>query len=92
MPPVIGVAKRGAGFGNAVDGGGKLRHDLRLFRIAEVEAVGGGDGRCAGHGHFARGLGHGMHCAELRIEISPAAVAIESHGQTALVPCACRCP
>ena len=37
-------AERGAGFGDAVDGGGELRHDLRLFRIAEVQAIGRGDG------------------------------------------------
>ena len=80
-----GRAEGGAGFGDAVDGGGELGHDLRLFRIAEVEAVGGGHGSCAGHGHLARGFGHGVHGAELGIEIRPAAVAVEGHGEAALV-------
>ena len=49
-----GRIQRGASLGDAVDGGGKLGHDLRLFGIAEVEAIGGGDRRGAGAGHFAR--------------------------------------
>ena len=80
-----GRAERGAGFGDAVDGGGKLGHDLRLFGIAEVEAVGGGDGRGAGAGDFARGFGDGVHGAEFGIEVAPAAVAVERHGEAALV-------
>ena len=43
-----GRDERGAGFGDAVDGGRELGHDLGLLGIAEVEAVGGGHGRCAG--------------------------------------------
>ena len=87
-----GRAERGAGLGDAVDGGGKLRHDLGLLRIAEVEAVGGGHGSCAGAGHFARGFGHGVHRAQLGIEIRPAAVAVERHREAALVARQCRCP
>ena len=34
--------------------------------------------------HFARGLGHGVHRAQLRIEIAPASIAIERHRQPAL--------
>ncbi len=66
----MGVRERRAGFGDAVDGRGELGHDLGLLRIAEVEAVGGGHGGCAGGGHFARGFGHGVHGAELGIEIA----------------------
>ena len=55
--------------------------------IAEVEAVGGGHGRCAGAGHLAGGFGHGVHGAQLGIEIGPAAVAVQRHGQAALMPC-----
>ena len=84
-----GRAQRGAGLGDAVDGGGKLGHDLRLFGIAEVEAVGGGHRRGAGAGHLARGFGNGVHGAELGIHGAPAAVAVESHGQAALVACQC---
>ena len=87
-----GRAERGAGFGDAVDGGGKLRHDLGLLGIAEVEAVGGGDGRCAGAGNFARGFGDGVHGAEFGIEIAPAAVAVERHGEAALVARRCLFP
>ena len=77
-------AQRGAGFGNAVDGGRKLRHNFGLLRIAEVEAVGGGDGRCAGTRNFARSFRDGMHGAEFGIEIAPAAVTVERHREAAL--------
>ena len=80
-----GRRERGAGLGDAVDGGRELRHDFGLLGIAEVEAVGGGYGRCAGAGNFARGFGDGVHGAEFGIEITPAAVAVERHGEAALV-------
>ena len=73
-----------AGFGDAVNHLRELPHDVRLFGIAEVQAVGGADRSGAGAGHVARGFRHGMHGAQARIEIAPASVAIERHGQAAL--------
>src|SRR6202034_703217 len=52
-------AERGAGFGDAVDGGGELRHDLRLLRIAEVQAIRRSHGYSSGAGDFACGFGYG---------------------------------
>jgi hypothetical protein len=85
-------AERGAGFADAVDGRRKLGHDLRLFRVAEVEAVGGRDGRCSGAGDLAAGFGYGVHRAQLGVEITPAAVAVERHGQARVRGPAYRCP
>ena len=39
----------------------ELRHDLRLLRVAKVEAVCRGYGRCATHCYLARRLCHSMH-------------------------------
>src|ERR1700733_1126555 len=52
--------------------------------IAKVQAI-----RCAHRGrarasHVACGFGDRVHGSELRIEITPAAVAIESHSQATL--------
>ena len=76
-----------AGLGDAVDRLRELPHDLRLFRIAEVQAIGRGHRSCSRAGHFARGFGDGVHRAERGIEIAPASVAIERHREPAL-----RCP
>src|SRR5271156_5460603 len=65
-----------AGFGDAVDHLRKLPHDVRLFGIAEVEAVGRADWSRSGTGHFARGFGNGVHRSQTRIEIAPPAVAV----------------
>ena len=59
--------QRRAGLADAVNGRRKLRHNLRLLRVAEVQAVGCRYRRRAGAGHFARGLGHGMHRAQLGV-------------------------
>src|ERR1019366_1849388 len=72
-----------AGFGDAVNHLRKLPHDIRLFGIAEVEAVGGADRSRSRAGHFARGFGDRVHGAETGIEIAPAAIAIERHGEPA---------
>ena len=66
-----------AGVRNAVNGGGELSHDLRFFRIAEVEAVGGRYGGSARAGYLARGFGNSVHRPQTRIEPAPAAVAVE---------------
>ena len=44
------------------------------------------------HGNLAGSLGHGVHGAKLGIQICPAAVAVQSHGQAALVARACLFP
>src|ERR1019366_9760392 len=73
-----------AGFGDAVNHLRKLPHDVRFFRVAEVEAVGGADRSRSGASHFAGSFGDRMHGAETRIEIAPAAVAVERHGQSTI--------
>src|SRR5271170_3018513 len=72
-----GGSERGAGFANSIDGGGELRHDLRLFRVAEVKAVRRGNRGGSSARDFARRLGDSMHRSEFWIEITPAAVAAE---------------
>src|SRR5579862_3977625 len=66
-----------AGLGDAVDDLRKLPHDVGLFGIAEVEAVGGADRCRSGASNFARGFRDGVHGAEPWIEIAPASVAVE---------------
>ena len=73
-----------AGFGDAVDRLRELPHDVGLFGIAEVEAVGRGNRSRAGTCDFAGGLGDGVHRAQARIEIAPASIAVERHGKAAL--------
>ena len=58
-----GGGEGGAGFGDAVNGGGELGHDFRLLRVAEVEAVGGSHWGCAGAGYLAGGFGYCVHGA-----------------------------
>ncbi len=82
-----GRAQSDAGLADAVDGRRKLGHDLGLFRIAEVETIGRSHRLCARAGYLARGFGHSVFCAQIWIEIGPASVAIESHGQAALMAC-----
>src|ERR1700678_4253394 len=57
---------------------------MRLFGIAEVEAIGGANRVCARGRYLARGLSHGMHRTETRIEITPARVAVQRHRQAEL--------
>ena len=73
-----------ARFGDAVDHLRELPHDVRLLRVAEVEAVGCADRRSSRASHVARGFGDGVHRTQARIEIAPASVAIERHGEAAL--------
>src|ERR1017187_3383130 len=80
-----GCAQGRAGFRDAVDGGGKLGHDFRLFRVAEVEAICGGNWSSSGGGNFAGRLGHSVHGAEFGVDIGPAAIAVQGHGQAALM-------
>src|SRR5438270_8021596 len=73
-----------ASLGDAVDGLRELPHDVRLLRVAEVQAIGRTDGRRARTRDFAGSLRYGVHRADTRIEVAPASIAIKSHGQTAV--------
>ena len=73
-----------ASFGDAIDRLRKLPHDVRLFGIAKVQAIRRADGRRARTCNIARSFRNRMHRAQLRIEITPAPVAIERHRQSAL--------
>src|SRR6266849_2355779 len=76
-------AEGGAGFGDAVDGFAELPHHFGLFGAAEVEAIRGGDGARAAGGHVAGGFGDGMHRADARIQLAPAAVAVGGEREAA---------
>ncbi len=73
-----------AGPGHAVDDLRELPHDVRLFGIAEIQAVRRADRNRAGTSHIARSFCHRVHGAQARIEVTPASVAVERHGQAAL--------
>src|SRR5271169_3569892 len=57
---------------------------MRLFRVAEVEAVGGADRSRSGASHFAGSFGDRVHGSQTRIEITPTAIAVERHGEPTL--------
>ena len=57
---------------------------MRLFGIPKVQAIRGADWNRARTSHIPCGFSNGVHCAETRIKIAPAAVAIEDHGQPTL--------
>src|SRR5262249_40426422 len=71
-----GCAEGGRGAGDAIYRLGELPHDFGFFRATEVQTVRGGDWTRAASGDIAGGFGHGVHRAELRIELAPAAVAV----------------
>ena len=73
-----------AGLGDAVDHLRELPHDLRLFRIAEVQAVGRANRSRARARHIAAASATACIAPSSRIEIAPAAIAIERHRQPAL--------
>src|ERR1700690_1447517 len=73
-----------ASLSDAIDGLRELPHDVRFLGISEIDAVGCPPGSSSRARHLARSLGDGMHRAQPRIEITPAAVAIERHGKSAL--------
>ena len=68
-------------FGDPVNHLRELPHDVRLLRVSEVQAIGRPDRRRARTGHVARGFGHSVHGSQPRIQIAPAAVAVECHRQ-----------
>src|SRR6266404_5763062 len=53
------------GLGQAIDDLRELPHDLRLFRVAEVEAIGGSHRNGTGTRDIAGSLGDGMHGPQL---------------------------
>src|ERR1700687_465861 len=52
--------------------------------LPKFSKFGPADRRGAGASHVARGFCHGMHGAQPRIEIAPAPVAVQRHGEAAL--------
>ena len=81
MPPVTGVPSALQASAMPSMAGRELRHDLRLLRVAEVEAVCCGHRRRTGAGDLARRLRDSVHRAQPGVEITPAAVARERHRQ-----------
>src|SRR5262249_42439476 len=76
-----GSAERSASFGDAINGLGKLPHDFGLFRVAEIQTVGRGNGTSAAGGDVAGSFGDGVHGTEFWIELAPAAVAVGGESQ-----------
>src|SRR5690606_27560219 len=50
----------------------------------KVEAVGGAPWRCSGAAHVSAGFGHGVHGAEMWIEIAVARVTVDRSGDASL--------
>ena len=53
--------ERATGLADALDGLRELPHDVRPFRVAEIQAVGDRHRPCPGARHVARGFGHREH-------------------------------
>ena len=81
---MIGVPERQACDRNAIDGQRQLGHDLWLFRVAEIKAVGGGHRGRAGTSHLARRFGDRVGSSQLGVQVAPAFIAVERHGQAAV--------
>src|SRR6267143_995976 len=79
-----GRAEGGAGFGEAVDGFAELPHHFGFFGAAEIEAIRGGDGPRAAAGYVAGRFRDGVHGANARIQLAPAAVAVRGERERAL--------
>src|SRR5258708_36170049 len=79
-----GSAEGGAGFGEAVDGFAELPHHFGLFGAAKIEAIRGGDGPRAATSHVAGRFGDRVHCANARIQMAPAAIAVGGERKPAL--------
>src|SRR4029077_6156772 len=62
----------------------ELPHDVRLLGVAEVQAIGRAHRSGAGAGYISCSPSHGVHRTQLRVEITPATVAIERHGEATL--------
>ena len=78
-----GCTQRPAGRRYAINHRSELSHDCRLFRIAKIQAIGRSHRPCSGAGDVAGRFRYRMHGAKFGIEITPAPIAIERHGQRA---------
>ena len=76
-----GRAEGAARLAHAADGLFERPVDLRLVRVAEVEAVGDSQRFAPGANHVARGLGHGNLPAPARVEVDVAPIAIGLDGE-----------
>jgi len=74
------------GSSNAFDRLFKLPHNLGLFRIAEIQAI-GDTHRCGPDaGQIAAGLSHGYFPASPGIQVGIKRVSVQSHGETLFAP------
>ncbi len=67
--------------GNPIDRLRKLRHNLRLLRIPEVQTIRSRHRSRPGTSHLPRSLSHSMHRPQLRIKISPSPIPSQRHRQ-----------
>ena len=81
VPTHDGHAQGAASVGHATDALLQLVVDLRLLRVAEVEAVGDGQRRRAGCGDVAARLGDGHRTTGPGVEPSEASIAVDSQGE-----------
>ena len=75
--------ERAAGVGEARDGARELPGDVRLLRVAEVEAVGQPERLGADAGEVGRALEHGLDRAAVGVAGDAAAVAVDRDGDRA---------
>src|ERR1700751_4278901 len=73
-----------ASLGQTIDSLGELPHDVRLLRVSKVEAVRSPNRSRARTRNLTRCLSDGMLCSQLRIQVTPATVPIQRHGQPAI--------
>ena len=75
-----------AGFADAFDAADELAHDLRLFRVAEIEVVGCRQRLGADGGQVAPDLGNGLLAAFERIGLAVARRDVDGEGKALAVP------
>ena len=78
---MTGTLEGVAGVGHAVDATLHLVVDLRLFGVAEVEAIGDGDDLGADAGEVAGRLHDGDGAAGVGVEVAEAPVAVGGEGE-----------
>ena len=78
------ICKRGTGGGNAFDRADDLAHHIRIFRVAEIEAIGNGERFRAHGGKVAPGFGDRLHAAQFRIRLAIARRHVAGHGEAFL--------
>ena len=81
VPRHDGNVPLAAGLGDPPDGLLELPHDLRPFRVAEVQAIGHPDGPGARAGQVPRCFGHGRARSFVWIEPAVAVVAVHRQGE-----------